>query len=741
MNGDREDVQRAISDPGAMTIHLGYTDTDIYGRGWDPIFGKGSLAITAKEAKLKLKAIRDAKSGVRIGDHIDYDLYGRGDPRIFGYGADIANRNEAAKALYKSQQYKIMQFRTTVFPSAAKALLRLSSIPKQADARDVSEVIGACQDESPDQHPYSEASTLLPSEIADLPQEGALNAEHDDEHLTEPNYLIKEQLFEVELAVLVPRKSQSSALDAKTPASERPLSAPDIGPKGLFLDANFSSENGNPESSQEYLPTKGQSIAARMRAFEQPAPSKSLSEQTQAAQKRDETRSEGIMARPRFFESQAQTQRLEKPHGVPQELELKRPIGLRSRSSTEDRDKLKLPPDTIVAGQDRSEAFALRILIDHDVPNKERHDVPSILSPPITENDVARHPVQLDSRDGSQASKKPAPAGITSKAEKTWEILSRMPDEANICTSNYDGTAEKSLPLNRGSKDTSNFMPSFPPDKAGDLESFGAESRGQTDNTSPLRAERREPPPGLKLPDEQNASNELDSKGHELPKGLFPDERGVGESSRPQDSSADEQLLLSEALKAPFSHNLSPSTQVEESHAGYSSTAGHPEIKSPQSLRREYSAYASGSREGNAHSQVQDDIPEIDSARLRETNVSKMVSPPPDREYFTAQTTETILNRGGLATGEKTRSSDSSELESTVLHCKSSDTINFDTNEIQVQESTDEATSSSSSSSIQSDSSAVVDIEGSASGRASSSSDFVEGSSETELSGQNGAVN
>jgi hypothetical protein len=108
-----------------------FTDPDVYGRGFDPVFGKGAGEITIKEAKLKLKAIRDANSDLRINDYVDYDLYGRGDPRIFGPGSDIANRQEAAQALSKGQTYKEHRIGTTSFPSASKVLLRLSSFNKQ----------------------------------------------------------------------------------------------------------------------------------------------------------------------------------------------------------------------------------------------------------------------------------------------------------------------------------------------------------------------------------------------------------------------------------------------------------------------------------------------------------------------------------------------------------------------------------------------------------------------------------
>jgi hypothetical protein len=740
MDGDLEQEQRAIPDPGAvrMTVHLGYTDTDIYGRGWDPIFGKGSQAIVVKEAKLKLKAIRDAKSRVRIGDHIDYDLYGRGDPRIFGHGADIANRNEAAEALYKSQQYKIMHFRTTVFPSAAKALLRLTSIPKHADTRPEGDIIDPCQDERPDHVPSSELVTLLPSEIAELSIEGVANTEHDDEHTPEPIKVIEEQIFEVDLAVLVPQKGQCSDTDSETPVSEGPLSSADIWPEESVSDANFSAENRNPESSQEYLPSKGQSIAARMRAFEQSAPSQSLNERTQAAQKRDETRSEGISGRSRFFESQTQSQRLERPLGVSQEPVLIRPIGLRSRPSTEERDKTTLPPDTTLVGQDRSEEFAARIFIDRDVPNKERKDVPTILSPLTPETDDAHHPARLDSRDVSPAAKESAPAGITLNALTTWEVLSKMPDEVNIRASVHDGAAEKSQALNRGLKATSNFTPSSSSNEASNVQIFTASLRGQTVDASVMRAGGKEPPPGFQSLDEQNASNELDSKGRGIPHERFPEERGIDKGCRPTDSSSNGHVFLSGAIQANLTNDLSPSNEVVETPLGYSNTEGRPEDKSEQALTRENSLHASGSQEGNGSTQAQYDIPQTHSAPLRKIHISKMESLSPDHEVVTTQTTE---NRGGVAPDESIRPSDSIELASTALRCKSSDTVNYDTREIQARESTNEASSSSSSSSIQSDSSAAVDVEGSASGEASSSSDFVEGSSETEFTGLNGTPN
>ncbi|PXF45422.1 hypothetical protein BWQ96_04837 [Gracilariopsis chorda] len=58
-------------------------DLDLYGRGFDGIFGDGSEFDIKRHALRKQKAMEDFKVHVKPGMHIDYDLYGRDDPRVF----------------------------------------------------------------------------------------------------------------------------------------------------------------------------------------------------------------------------------------------------------------------------------------------------------------------------------------------------------------------------------------------------------------------------------------------------------------------------------------------------------------------------------------------------------------------------------------------------------------------------------------------------------------------------------
>lgn len=67
-------------------------DIDLYGRGFDGIFGKGAETKARRQALKQLKAKQDSRSAVRNGRFVDRDIYGRGDPRIFGANAHQANK-------------------------------------------------------------------------------------------------------------------------------------------------------------------------------------------------------------------------------------------------------------------------------------------------------------------------------------------------------------------------------------------------------------------------------------------------------------------------------------------------------------------------------------------------------------------------------------------------------------------------------------------------------------------------
>lgn len=113
-----------VLSPVFQPTHALYTDPDIYGRGYDPIFGPGAQEAAVREAKLKLKEQRETKSGIKMNDYIDYDLYGRGDPRIFGENAHIANRQEATEHMQAAQKKKKRTLRRLMFPSGTPALLK-----------------------------------------------------------------------------------------------------------------------------------------------------------------------------------------------------------------------------------------------------------------------------------------------------------------------------------------------------------------------------------------------------------------------------------------------------------------------------------------------------------------------------------------------------------------------------------------------------------------------------------------
>ncbi|PXF41789.1 hypothetical protein BWQ96_08510 [Gracilariopsis chorda] len=71
-------------------------DLDLYGRGFDGIFGDGSEFDSKKHALLKQKAMEDFKVHIKPGEYIDYDLYGRGDPRVFETTEGSTTNQESA---------------------------------------------------------------------------------------------------------------------------------------------------------------------------------------------------------------------------------------------------------------------------------------------------------------------------------------------------------------------------------------------------------------------------------------------------------------------------------------------------------------------------------------------------------------------------------------------------------------------------------------------------------------------
>lgn len=82
---------------GQNDIRVSYTDIDIYGRGFDGVFGPGAEKIGRRNAVLALKAKQDFKACNASNDYIEYDLYGRADPRIFGFNAHKINAESTAE--------------------------------------------------------------------------------------------------------------------------------------------------------------------------------------------------------------------------------------------------------------------------------------------------------------------------------------------------------------------------------------------------------------------------------------------------------------------------------------------------------------------------------------------------------------------------------------------------------------------------------------------------------------------
>lgn len=74
-----------------QTVGPDAVDLDLYGRGYDGIFGPGAEAIGHYERAIGLKKKLDRDTSVRRGEFVERDLYGRGDPRVFGEAAFVGN--------------------------------------------------------------------------------------------------------------------------------------------------------------------------------------------------------------------------------------------------------------------------------------------------------------------------------------------------------------------------------------------------------------------------------------------------------------------------------------------------------------------------------------------------------------------------------------------------------------------------------------------------------------------------
>lgn len=105
-----------------LTSQPSFVDLDLYGRGFDGIFGSGAEAAGRRSALLKQKKTQQAHFAEQESSYIEYDLYGRGDPRIFGENAHLLNAAEAEAKMpnTKTAGRKKMSLRAVIFPVREK---------------------------------------------------------------------------------------------------------------------------------------------------------------------------------------------------------------------------------------------------------------------------------------------------------------------------------------------------------------------------------------------------------------------------------------------------------------------------------------------------------------------------------------------------------------------------------------------------------------------------------------------
>lgn len=121
-----------------------YVDMDLYGRGFDGIFGYGAEEENKRQALMKFKAMQRFKERVKPGEYIDLDLYGRGDPRVFGPEAHVHTQKHALKLMEDVQSRKRdghVSDAVIMFPVGLKAITRKArQLVKRISSFETSEI-------------------------------------------------------------------------------------------------------------------------------------------------------------------------------------------------------------------------------------------------------------------------------------------------------------------------------------------------------------------------------------------------------------------------------------------------------------------------------------------------------------------------------------------------------------------------------------------------------------------------
>ena len=162
------------STPSSVIEHIMQNpevDIDLYGRGFDGIFGPGAEQIGRQEALLRLKGEHDRKTAVRPGNFVDRDLYGRGDPRIFGAAAFIGNENKD-----RSAQPRNHPRRRVVFVKAGLLGKIADKLRSSRQAEDEEDYFVPLESMSPIGSGHSEstpqvASTKTTTDVPEFPTE------------------------------------------------------------------------------------------------------------------------------------------------------------------------------------------------------------------------------------------------------------------------------------------------------------------------------------------------------------------------------------------------------------------------------------------------------------------------------------------------------------------------------------------------------------------------------------------
>ncbi|KAA8491830.1 hypothetical protein FVE85_8312 [Porphyridium purpureum] len=193
--------RRKIVKPKKVRVIPDYIEADLYGRGFDYIFGEYAQEYTVLEAAQKLEMIRNKKAHVQPGEYVDYDVYGRGDPRIFGEGAHIESKRQCAEvSLAKQEEASKKPAKSKIkFPVGADNYYRDYEKEKASMLRSVSQKVTPLK-----ANVYDAADTAADELVMATMEDILLNTEFDLEKLAEMDAEAAEKEAEMVKATGVP---------------------------------------------------------------------------------------------------------------------------------------------------------------------------------------------------------------------------------------------------------------------------------------------------------------------------------------------------------------------------------------------------------------------------------------------------------------------------------------------------------------------------------------------------------